>query len=94
MKHCELWAQCMDWHAVCILDFGFGYPQSLFKVLTSHVPQLESLTFGTRARSDRWNQLWTGFNDTNLTSQFLQSLQALEVVNLYIGKDEGIREIR
>ena len=94
MKHCEMWAQCMDWDAMHILDFGYGCPQYFFKTLTGRVPQLKSLTFGTGAHSDRWNQLWTGCKDLNLISQFLQTIQALEAVKLYTGKDEDVREIR
>ncbi|CAO2657583.1 Nn.00g037090.m01.CDS01 [Neocucurbitaria sp. VM-36] len=94
LKHCEMWAQCMDWDAMRVLDFGYGCPQYFFKVLTGRVPQLISLTFGTSARSDRWNQLWTGSKDLNLISQFLQSIQALEAVKLYATKDEDVKEIR
>jgi hypothetical protein len=72
----------MDWHAMRILDFGYSCSQFFFKVLPGRVPQLKLLAFGTRAPSDRCNQLWTGCNDTNLTSQFLQSVQALQVVKL------------
>lgn len=84
----------MDWQAMRILDFGYGCPQYFFKVLTGRVPQLKSLTFGTIARSNRWNQLWTGFEDLDLISRFLQSIQALEAVKLYADKDEDVREIR
>jgi hypothetical protein len=43
MKHCEMWAQCVDWYAMRILDFGYGCPQYFFRVLTGRVPQLNHL---------------------------------------------------
>jgi hypothetical protein len=94
IQHCEMWAQCMDWDAMRILDFGYGCPQNFFKVLTGRVPKLKSLTFGSIAQPNRGHGLWKGFEDIELLLQFLQSIHALEAVKLYADKDEDIRKIR
>jgi hypothetical protein len=93
-RHCQIWVQCMDWNRLRHLDLGHASPQYLLPALTGQVRNLVSLRFGFWPNNRGPKAPWASPASLDVVRRFLESIDALRVVELFTGDDTECAKIR
>jgi hypothetical protein len=93
-RHCQIWVQCMDWSQLRHLDLGHATSQYLLPALIGQVRNLVSLRFGFWPNHSGPTASWASPANLDVVRRFLESINALRIVELFTGDDAECARIR